>query len=559
MNLLGKGSDPKFWCETVRESECYRPYVEARLREWQTYCEGQTITELKYSDFKRFFVDGNRTIYESQYFKRRHMLCASSVLALIYPEEQKYIDFLQDVIFAICNEYTWCVPAHHPKLDENNNSFIDLFAAETGFALAEIYTMLGDRLDRLITERIKAEINIRIVESFMSDTYFWWEHRCTNNWTAVCGGSVACTLMLMRPELIEELKPRIDVIMEHYLSGIYDDGYCLEGTGYWHYGFGFFAIYADMLKRFTDGADDYFKLTKVRAIATFIQKMFLSESASVSFADGGTSLTYHIGLVHYLKQLYPDDVKVYSPNFSYDKDGCGRYCMLIRAATWLDPEIYAHPEDNCSAEYYGEDSKWYVKRTDNYGFAAKSGFNDEHHNHNDVGTFIFAKDGKQLITDMGKGLYCKQYFRANTRYDFIECSSLGHSVPYFGDIIQKTGKEFSASDTVCRTGYFAADIAGAYGDERVKRILREFCLTDTELTMTDTFDYSGDAPITERFVSLIEPKAEGGKVIIGTAQLSYNDSCTPKISSMENSNKKTVWFIDFTLPHSSKSFCIKLK
>ena len=47
--------------------------------------------------------------------------------------------------------------------------------------------------------------------------------------------------------------------------------------------------------------------------------------------------------------------------------------------------------DKVCAEYYAPDAQWFIKRTPFYGFAVKGGCNNEHHNHNDVGSFIFAK------------------------------------------------------------------------------------------------------------------------------------------------------------------------
>ena len=560
MNLLGKAADPKFWSEVVRNDEHYKTYLEERLADWEKYCEGKTITELKYSDFKRFFVSGDRRIYEGQYFRRRGMLTTSAILSLIYPEEEKYINFLNDIIFAVCDEYTWSVPAHHPKLEVYDTTFIDLFASETGFTLSEIYTLLGDRLDKIVKDRIKIEIQTRIIDSFMSGRSFWWANGCTNNWAAVCVGSVGCTFMLMRPDLFPEVKERIAGVMENFLSGFGSDGYCLEGTGYWHYGFGFFTVYADMLKTFTEGADDYFARDKVRVISTFIQKMFLSGTSSVSFADGGDELSYHIGLLHYLKNLYPNDVKVYSPEFSYIRDNCFRTCLIMRAATWLDPDIYDNPVSmGEAAEYYADESKWYVKRTASYGFAAQGGTNGEHHNHNDVGTFIFSKGGQQLITDMGRGLYTKQYFRNETRYDFIECSSLGHCVPYFDEKkIQKHGKEYAATNYTYEPGYYAFDMAGAYNDEDVKSVKREFRTYDDHITVTDTFDVT--APITERLTSLIAPEVSEGMVKIDTAVITYDkDACAVTISEEITSKKFTVYLIDFKLNDGVKSFELNIK
>lgn len=558
MNLLGKATDAAFWSETVRNGDCYREFRKYLCDTWQADCEGQEITELKYSTFKIFFENGNRSIYESQYFKRRRALAASALLSLVYPEEEKYITKLQDVIFAICDEYTWCLPAHHPNLEENNRTFIDLFASETGFALSEIYTLLGERMDKVISERIKAEVNYRIINSFINKNDYWWEVRCTNNWAAVCGGSVGCTFILMRPELFDEVKPRFDYIMEKYLKGFFDDGFCLEGTGYWHYGFGFFTVYADMVKTFTEGETDYFARERVKRISTFIQKMFLSEKASVSFADGYPEGHYHFGLCHYLKKKYPEEVKVYSPKYGYVADNCARFCLILNAAVWLDPDIYNNPADNENAEYFGEDAGWFVKRTASYGFAAKGGTNGEHHNHNDVGNFIFAKNGRQVITDVGSGKYSKQYFRPETRYTFIETSSKGHSLPFFGDEEQKVGKAFGAAEVCVSEGKFSLDIAGAYGIEALTKLNRSFGLKDDEITLTDTFEYTSDTPITERFVTYIEPKIEGGEVILEDTKLIF-EGVYPTVTATETSKNKTLYFIDFILPCDTKTFTLTIK
>ena len=522
MNLLGKAMDRDFWVD-VREKDCYKKYRQELFDMWEKNVENGPIMQLKYSDFKLFWTTGNRSVYESTYFARRRALDSCALLSLIYPEEEKYLIRLMDQIYAICDEYTWCLPAHQGALEANNNKRVDLFAAETGFALAEIYTMLYDRLEPLIRNRIKAEIDRRIVAPLTEkDFYGWWENGRAN-WTAVCMGSVACTFMLVRPDLVESMKPRFDKSMECYLSGFNDDGMCLEGCGYWHYGFGFFTVYADMIRTFTNGETDYFSRPKVKAIATFLQKMFLSGKASVSFADGGRGCTYHLGLCHYLKNEYPDDVVVYKPEYSYNYDNCGRFCLQLRSATWLNEEYYYNPApDNVSVEYYAPDSEWFVKRTQSYGFAAKGGHNSEPHNHNDVGSFIFAKNGEQMIMDLGAGVYTRQYFNSE-RYTYLEADSRGHNVPIVDGRVQICGAEAKAEDSKFENGVFSTDIAGAYMVEGLEAIKRSFTFTEDTVTLTDEFVYNGEGEIADRLVSLHEiVKVQDGVLKIKDATVNYD-------------------------------------
>lgn len=552
MELLGKAMSPQFW-EQVRSDEMYRHYREELLDLWKKHCE-KPIYALTYSDFRKFKVTGNRSDYQGGYFTRRLAMDASALLALIYPEEEKYPVRLMDEIYAICDEYTWCLPAHQTALEVNNNIHLDLFACETGFALAEIYTLLGDRLEPLIRDRIRVEIDRRVLASYRNTRFGWEKGRA--NWTAVCAGSVGCTMMLMHPELMPEFKERLDESMECYLSGFKDDGICEEGFGYWHYGFGFFTTYADMIRTFTGGETDYFTRPKVKEVATFIQKMYLSGKATVSFSDGGRSGSYHLGLLHYLKNEYPDAITIPAPEYSYNADGCGRWCLHLRSATWLKPEYLTPDKQIPEATYFAANSQWFIKKNSNYGFAAKAGNNNEPHNQNDVGSFIIAKDGRQVFVDLGAGAYTRQYFTASLRFDILECSSRGHSVPIINGTYQHQGGEFAAKDTKFENGVFSSDISAAYPIPELKSLIRSFSFSDNAVILTDKFDYQGDGAIVERFVSLAEPKLEAdGRVTVDGVTMTYDpEKYTLEFNTELQNGKNIVYFTDLTLKPGVTSF-----
>ncbi|MBR2460181.1 MAG: heparinase II/III family protein [Clostridia bacterium] len=545
MELLGKAMDPAFWQE-VREKECYKFFRDELAELWAKNCE-KPIEALRYSEFRMFKFTGNRSVYEGQYFVRRRGLNTSALLSLIYPEEEKYLVRLMDTIYAICDEYTWCLPAHQTALEINNNAHLDLFACETGFALAEIYTLLGDRLEPLIRDRIRVEYDRRILDSW-ENKKFGWEHGLAN-WNAVCTGSVGCSMMLMHPELMEKYKSRFDENIEFYLKGFKDDGICEEGVGYWHYGFGFFTVYADMIRRFTDGQTDYFVRAKVKEVATFIQKMFLSGKSSVSFSDGGRSCNYHLGLLHYLKNEYPDAISIPHPKDSYNADGCGRWCLHFRSALWLKEEYLTPDAQTPENTYFAQHSQWMIHKNASYGFAAKAGTNAEPHNQNDVGSFIIARAGRQVFTDMGAGAYTRQYFAADTRYGILQCSSRGHSVPIVNGTYQHEGREYAAKDVKYENGVFSSDIAGAYPISELKSLVRSFSWTDNSVILKDSYDYEGEGDIVERFVTLVEPKVEkDGVVTVDGVTLTYDAAkCSVTLGSEPMSSNANAYFIDLKL------------
>ena len=553
-HLLGKAQDPAFWVK-VREDETYGFLRDYLLQQWEKECLGE-IPSLPYSAYRRFVFDGDRDEYEVPYFKRRRALNISAVLALVYPHEEAYMVKLMDLIYAICDEYTWCLPAHQTELGVNNNRHIDLFAAETGMCLSEIYTLLGDRVEPLIADRIRVEVNRRIIQSFL-DTRFFWEKN-GSNWAAVCAGSVACTFMLMRPDLMPEVEARITTAMTYYLGGFGTDGVCEEGFAYWGYGFGFFTVWADMYRTFTEGREDWFKPDKVKAVAP-----------TVSFSDAGRTGKYNLGLLHYLKHEYPETVIVPPVAYSENMDHCGRWCTYLRTFTWLDPAYLQTPSSTTDMTYYAPSVQWLIKRGSAYGFAAKGGHNCEPHNHHDVGSFILAKNGHQVLTDPGGGVYTRQYF-SSPRYTFVACGSHGHSVPYFGSDqdraehgffygYQKDGKQFCAQDVTFDGTTLTMDIAPAYGEPFVHEVIRTFTLEERGLILTDTFQVDAGVPIAERLVSLTPYTIGEGVAVTDVATVTFDPTLYQVTTTIGDFRPDCpVYFLDFHLKDGVSRFEVEI-
>ena len=545
MNLLGKAMDPEFWQE-VREDEAYRGYREELLKLWEQNCT-EPIYALKYSEFKLYGITGDRSVFQAPYYLRRRALNTSALLSMIYPEEEKYITRLMDQIFAICDEYTWVIPAHQPDLlTKAKSDHLDLFACETAYMLSEINILLGDRLEPLIRDRIRAEVDRRLITPIMSGKKFGWM-KAKHNWNAVCSGSMGCTFMLMRPDLFPEIKPMLDESMEYYLSGLGDDGICAEGFHYWHYGFGFFTTYADMVRTFTNGETDYFKRDKVKQVAMFIQRMYLSDNATVTFSDGAQS-EWHIGILHYLKNEYPDDIVLPPLEYSYNQDSCGRWCWHLRAALWLNKDYLKPEAPKPAATYFAKDTKWLIHKTPKYGFAIKSGHNAEPHNHNDVGAFILAVNGKQVVTDLGSGPYSKQYFAAETRYQNVHCTSRSHSVPIIGGVYQMNGAEYVSENTKFENGVFSTDIAKAYPVPELTSFVREVSFTDDAVNLHDSFVYSGEGDVVDRIAVNNEPAfGAEGEVLLGDVTLKYDAAKYTVSFESDHTTRgsRTFYYVDF--------------
>lgn len=560
---MEKVKNAQFW-KDVRTNEKYSPIIN-RVKKLYQQNRQESIPAIKYSDRFIFYKTGSRIESEDTYFKRRAFLSSAVVLSLIYSEEEKYLTEIQDMIWAICDEYSWALPAHTPgKVDEDNN-VVDLFDSETGAMLCEICYIMGDRLDENIHLRVSKEVTKRVIEPYENNTY-WWE-KGNNNWASVCAGSVGTCLMHIDSEKFNKNLPNLLKTMQCFIDGYPDDGTCLEGFGYWMFGFGHYIWFADMLLDFTDGKINLFDDPKVAKIAEYAQHNFLIGNSNVSFSDGYRSLNADYGIIYQLHSQYPDTVNLLPMNRMKIRTGAIAWFCVIRAFLFFDPNA-----ENIAIEkkdYFLPDAQQFIANRENYSLAAKGGHNNEQHNHNDVGNFIFADKDGQAICDLGAGLYTKQYF-STERYNILCNSSLGHSVPIIDGNAQKAKRECEGSlkyenETV------TIEMAKAYGLENLRSLERKILLKENGIVLKDSFDTDA-GKISERFISTRKPEISKNTVSIGKTTLHFDESLCDVSYKTEihflnegeikreerETSSETVYCIDFNLKKGVKDFTVNI-
>ena len=548
MHILGRAMERELW-EEARVDPRLEKFREILFRDWDSLMEEGSLKALKYSEWRMFFITGERSTYQKSYEHHRHAATVSAILSLMYPEEDRYINYLMDAIYTLCDEYTWSYPAHqNGNFTDNDNTIIDLTAARVAMDLGAMYVLLGERLDPLIRSRILAEIDRRTFTPFENNVpYGWWE-TCTSNWGAVCMGSVAKAYMLLRPERAKELIPRFMGTMEKYITSFSEEGICYEGGGYWLFGFGAFVSFAKSVRAFTDGEIDFFTRPKVKNMSLFYQRIFLSGRSNANFADSEL-MGLLGGLSRSLKPEYPEInvPPIEKTSFYSSNEFCGKLETILDVLA-----IDTHDEDigdNYYSEFYAPSAHWYIRHTPMAGFAAKGGDNAEHHNHNDIGHFIYAKNGDHVLCDLGVGVYIRDYFGPN-RYTCLEPSARSHSLPIVDGQLQQPGKEFCASEFKYENDVLNIEISRAYGifdaDERIDR---RFDIRDEGFKLTDTFTFNKKREVVERVVTRSEPDLSTlGVVMIAGVPVRYDaEKWEAYVSNIEPSARdaKLCYFIDF--------------
>ena len=510
--MFSKIKDPAF-IKQVSEGDDY-----ANLRErYEEVCKNTIKDEplnIKFSKFRLFAEKGERNLYEYAFNQHVDKLTLYAYKTLIYGDE--YLYDLEDALYDVLSIYVWALPAHVPDINEENYYELDLASTAIGATVATIDYLLGDKLHPQLRKRIDTELRRRILDPFKKQIWHWEDRY--NNWTSVCAGSTAVALMLKYPKEFDKLLPRFSENMRKFIAGFSDDGVCYEGAGYWGYGLSAFVMYAILVKKYTKGKIDYFKDEKVKNICCFFEKVTLYPDVITCYGDTGTDIKINEFLLHSLKKIYNDDIFI--PQQSRMYLPVNQLAQLLLFLENYDPSVKSDELRN--AEHYMSHAGWYTKRTDSYSLAARGGWNGDSHNHNDVGSFIFAVDNRQILCDMGTRYYTKDYFLMPDRYFYLETSSRGHNCPIINRQYQANLPE--RSTTQFSDGVFSVDFANIYGIDALKKLTRYFSSTEKSVTVRDEFKIDGEWSFTERLVSYAEPKITNGSIEIDRALITFDPS-----------------------------------
>ena len=246
---------------------------------------------------------------------------------------------------------------------------------------------------------------------------------------------------------------------------------------------------------------------------------------------------------------------------TFEEDLRQRFGMLIRDFYWYDETVTG--KNLPDGKYSFEDSMQFVFRKENFVFAVKGGHNDEPHNHNDLGSFVFFADEAFLLDDPGWSEYVDGYFGPN-RYQHICASSMGHSVPIIHGKAQVPGKEAQTILLGNTENGVTLDCSSAYGETWI----RAFSVSDNGVSITDTF--AENAEITERLVTRIRPKVQDGVVFIGKARLTVEGAEFLSVSeqtfhprknivSWDMADTDTLYLIDFKVCNDHKCVIIDIE
>lgn len=280
--------------------------------------------------------------------------------------------------------------------------------------------------------------------------------------------------------------------VDKFLNYVHSDGACEEGPSYWGHASGKCLDYLVLLNRITGGKISIFDNPQIKAMGEYIARSYVGNGWVVNFADasakggGDPYLIYRYG-----KAVKSDILKQFA---SMQNKGSkisfrGRDLFRILEAFLVEDELCAYQEAYTGVSYtwYPETEFCYVRNKKAF-FAAKGGYNDESHNHNDAGSFSLWVNNMPVIIDAGVGTYTRQTF-SSERYTIWTMQSNYHNLPMINGVPQKYGRQYKATEVKATKNSFSANIATAYPDEAgVKKWIRSYTMKSDALMISDRFE-----------------------------------------------------------------------
>ncbi len=256
------------------------------------------------------------------------------------------------------------------------------------------------------------------------------------------------------------------------------DGAIDEGYSYWWNGACRALEALDILSHATGGAlDPAADIPALRETVAFPHRMHFGGTGTSTWptvrrghrpTSRGTRCTGpHVAPATRPRQRTPPRTARTEQPAASENAGLGRLLRGMTDAGWLTAgdERPPLPRDRGCRPSSSSSPASARGIADGLSIAAKGGHNGEHHNHNDVGSFIVASDGVPVIIDAGRPTYTAATFGPD-RYRIWTMQSSWHNVPELGGSPQGSGPEFRAADVAASIAddatVLSLDLAHAY-------------------------------------------------------------------------------------------------
>ena len=366
----------------------------------------QLIPATAYLEYER---TGNRKIMEVPYDANRQAL-NTLMLAELAEGKGRFIDQLLNGAYMSCEMNSWVLSAHLPRqsskrsLPDFREQIIDLGSGGYGALMAWVHYFFRkpfDKINPVVSLQMRKAIKERILDPYMNDDDMWWmafnwqPGEIINNWNPWCNSNALQCFLLMEnnKDRLAKAVYRSMKSVDQFINFVKSDGACEEGTSYWGHAAGKLYDYLQILSDGTGGNISLFNEPMIRRMGEYMSRSYVGNGWVVNFADasaqggGDPLLIYRFGKAVNSDEMMHFAAYLLNGRKPYATMGNDAFRSLQSLICCNDLAKETPKHDMPDVTWYPETEFCYMKNKNGMFVAAKGGFNNESHNHNDVGTF----------------------------------------------------------------------------------------------------------------------------------------------------------------------------
>lgn len=457
---------------------------------------------LRLTEYLEFFRTGERFAFENRYYARRREL-AILVMAECLDHRGEYLPAIADRVWQICEETSWCIPAHAvQQADQPEETppplrlipgtepypFPDLFACETAATLAETLHLLGPELEgisRAIRPRVLEAARRQVFDSFLANDHYTWQSG-HNNWAPWCASSLllAAPVLETDPSQRDRIVDTAAAVLVRFLDRLPPDGFSEEGPSYAFVSLRGLTYGGEVLRTLGHPVNPYAHPRLKRMVDAFAA-VLLGDGLVANF--GPCEPRFHpqpTALWRLAARLDSSELQRIAEESSHHQTvpgsprgifqtvaNAGSLLHMVRDLLWRPESANAPgpvPARPLAQEFPASQVAVLRERgTEPQGWvvAVLGGHNAASHNHNDVGHFILLRDARLLVCDVGRETYHKDSWGPR-RYEAWNLRGAGHNAPVVNGHEQAPGREHAARAARlihdADTSTYALDLAAIY-------------------------------------------------------------------------------------------------
>lgn len=396
-----------------------------------------------------YFKSGSRERGQAMLNARQSWLMPL-LLAECTEGKGRFLPALTMVLNELATQKSWALPAH--DVDQGyitgKRYFVELNSAQIGNMLATALALLGDRIPPQTRSQVMSALETRMFApmraSYASGKGQTWL-RVESNWNAVCLADVTGAALAVLDDKRDRalFLAAAEYYQQFYKNSFPEDGFEVEGIGYWNYGFSHYAILREELWQATKGKVDLFNDAKMQKAATFGQNIQMLPGVIAYFSDAHLGTQPDPALMDYIAQTFRSH-----PISIAGKSSPGT--LAFKLITFFPSRSAVANLNDRSSEsplrsFYSEAGVLVArpKNTSGIAFTIKAA-GDGPHNHNDIGSYAIGLGTAQPLGEPGGPAYYTAQTFSKDRFLSKLLNSYGHPVPVVDGHLQRNSLKVKA-------------------------------------------------------------------------------------------------------------------